>query len=313
MNPRVLLIGPNDTSFIGTESMSVDLLMLQSARKMTEFQRGRVVDYQQVDLDNFDECRLAARGLDANSPLAAVITFFEPWLDLAAIICADLNIYGNPLSAVRAAKDKALTRELTEGSILRNPLWSTIRAGGDIKEAVEKVGLPCVAKPISGAGSKGVTVLATRDDVNNYGPVMFDSIVEEYVTGIEVSVESFSRDGHHEVVAVTGKVMSEGKQRVDLSHWSPFEGSFPPGFDLDRAISELMRRIGHQIGPGHTEIMIGDANVYLIETHTATGVTESGSFVAWFLVGTRSPPRSLRTSDCRKFQLSRLRALRRSP
>lgn len=271
MTSRILLVAPRDTSFLFSERIPAELAIMQSVDRLTPLQERRADVIAAVDLTNPDDCRQVARDLYRTKPFEAAVAFHEPWLELAGEITADLGLIGEPLSAVRAARDKIETRRLGEGCGLANPRYIRLAAGTSIAVAVDEVGLPCVVKPLRGAGSEGVKVLVDRAAVTRYGQVTEDCLVEAYVEGTELSIETFSRDGRHEVLAFTDTTVTTGEARVELGHAMPANLGPSTAENVAAGVCALLTRIGHVIGPGHTEVKLSGGVPYLIETHTRYG------------------------------------------
>ncbi len=265
-----MLIGPRDSSFIDAEATGADLVMLQSADRLTQVQLALVEDHRIVDLRDEDACVMAAAQLHRASALAGVAAMHEQYLLVASRVAQALDIAGNPESAVLAALDKTSSRRAAEGTGLLNPRYQT--AGPrELGEIVADVGFPCVVKPVDGAGSVGVNVLLRPEDLESVEGGEFPLLVEEYIDGPEYSVESFSRDGVHQVLAVTEK-STTGTHCVEVAHRMPAPGiGKAEAASLGNAVSRLLDAIGHRVGPAHTEVRISGGRPYLIETHTRYG------------------------------------------
>lgn len=81
---------------------------------------------------------------------------------------------------------------------------------------------PCVIKPITGASKKGVFFVDSKDSFNQailYAKEVSDDIlIEEYIIGREISVETISYRGEHRVVQFTDKENSGAPHFVELAH-----------------------------------------------------------------------------------------------
>ncbi len=268
--PRVLLVGPRESSFIGREAVDADVVMLQSADRLTPAQLAGVQDHRIVDLDDPDACLAAAAQLHRASALTGVAAMHERYLLVASRIAHRLGLAGNPESAVRAALDKASTRRAAEGTGLLNPRYR-IAGPDELAETVAEIGFPCVVKPIDGAGSIGVNVLRRPADLDALERDGSALLVEEYVEGPEYSIESFSRDGVHRVLAITEK-STTGPHCVEVAHRMPAPGLGPDTTaGIVDAVPRLLDAIGHRVGPAHTEVRLSGGRPYLIETHTRYG------------------------------------------
>jgi biotin carboxylase len=270
---RVLLVGARDSSVEYLDDDTIVLDLLQSPERLTERQRARADRVVLVDLADMGAARMAAAQLYAAGPFDGVTAFHEHYLELAARIAGDLLVAGNPLRAVRATRDKATTRAAVGDCGLRNPEYAVARTPGELAEALVRIGYPSVLKPLDGAGSAGVRVLHGPADLDGTVPPAEAApvLLESYVDGRELSVETLSVAGVHEVVMITEKLVTRGRYRVELGHQAPARLSPYRNAELARATCGLLDRVGHRTGPAHTEIRLNERGAYLIETHTRYG------------------------------------------
>lgn len=155
--------------------------------------------------------------------------------------------------------------------------------------ALDHFGYDCIAKPADSAASRGVRLIAPADRgrpvselfasfraFSRKGTVM----VEERISGSEVSVEAMTVGGETVVLSITDKMTTEPPYFVELGHSEP--SRLPP--DAQEAIRAIARRtveaIGIVSGPSHTEVMLTDDGPKVIETAARLG----GDFITSRLV-----------------------------
>jgi biotin carboxylase len=172
------------------------------------------------------------RGFHAERPLATVLAMTEPGLLPAAYACEALGLTGGAVAVTRTLLDKRLMR----GRLSAHP---------DLAAFGRRHGHPFVAKPVDGTASRGVVLVADRDDCDRaartlqaLGAVPF--LMEEYLSGREVSVEALSFAGRHVVVAVTDKHKNEAF--VEIGHVVPAAG--------DQATRAALRAMAEAPAPG---------------------------------------------------------------
>jgi phosphoribosylamine-glycine ligase len=94
--------------------------------------------------------------------------------------------------------------------------------------------------------------------------------VEAYLDGPEYSVEALSEAGEHVVLAVTAKY-TDPATRVELGHVVPA----PLPADVVEQMADLaldvLRVIGVEFGPTHTEIVLTPVGPRVVETHVRMG------------------------------------------
>ena len=201
-------------------------------------------------------------------PFDAVVAQSETGLTEAAELCERLGVPGIDPRVRRLLKDKWATRALTRGCSFHVPARQA-KSREDVYEQLSISKRGVVVKPRFGTGSRDVHFIHDAGAVSRIDLNADDYIVEEYVSGREVSVETVSAGGQHLVVAITDKVTSS--TFVELRHQVPWEGSPNDQQDLQRAVTLLLDRVGYQNGPAHTEFMLTSDGPKLIESHPRRG------------------------------------------
>ena len=146
---------------------------------------------------------------------------------------------------------------------------------------------PVIVKPTDRSGSRGVLKVERKEDLSNAinrakkESFSAQAIVEEYISGKEVSVEAISYNGIHYILAITDKVTSGEPYFVELAHHQP---SVLPD-DIQEKIKletlKALNALNVLYGASHTEIKITEeGEVYLIEV----GARMGGGFIGSDLV-----------------------------
>ncbi len=194
--------------------------------------------------------------------------------DLLAEICAyvsgKLGLHGNDHEAIRHILDKNYVRAHTEG----------IEGLGQVRhllyEGQAPEFYPCVVKPDSGSSKQGVSFVQNREGFEEalaYASAVSDHVlVEEYIEGREISVESLSYEGRHQVLQVTDKDSSGYPHFVELGHHQPAE--LPQGLRerIDKVVPAILDRLDFRNGASHVEFRISPQNeLFLIEVNPRGG------------------------------------------
>ncbi|MFB6836214.1 ATP-grasp domain-containing protein [Streptomyces sp. NPDC056361] len=204
-------------------------------------------------------------------PLAptAVVSLTELGLEPAATATELLGCRGVSSAVVRATRDKLEMRRILER---RAPHLNPAFAAGDDAEAVARLfaGHPLVvAKPVDGAGSMAIRLLERPEQL---APECRTdgTLLEQFVGGLEFSVEAFSEGGRHTVVGIAEKGTTDGF--VEVSHLMPAPSLDAAGRQsVERAVAELLDAVGLTDGPSHTEVKLDGERVVVIETHNRPG------------------------------------------
>ncbi|WP_018350548.1 ATP-grasp domain-containing protein [Longispora albida] len=163
-----------------------------------------------------------------------VLTSCDYYLDTAAVIAQRLGLPGAGPETVRRGRRKDLARLATRDL---GPRFEIAASWGEARAGAAALGYPLVVKPVDLCA--GMFVRLVRDEAGlreAYGalaafpvnarqqercPVV---LLEEYLTGAEVSVETVTVDGRTTVVGVTSKVLAGEPYFVEAAHEFPAPG-----------------------------------------------------------------------------------------
>ncbi|OKI42468.1 hypothetical protein A6A28_23270 [Streptomyces sp. CB03578] len=139
------------------------------------------------------------------------------------------------------------------------------------------IGYPCVIKPRAGADGEGVRLVrgaAEGEAAARDYPAVTDLLVEEYLEGPELAVESLSRAGRHRVLGWSRRLPGPGPGLAAAGHDLP--AALDPA--TAAAVRALVRGVldlaGHRDGPSHTEVVLTAHGPRLVEAHARPGAEE---------------------------------------
>jgi len=282
---HLVIVSGNDSSLPLVRPPDTTITLVQTPDRATDFQRSAVDRFIEVPEISAASLIELLRPIHTTTPVTALACFLESAILAAAVAADALSIPSNPVEAVRTAHNKFLTRRaLKQHGIPQQP-WRLCRSLDEVVAFRNSLaGAPIVVKPVTGAGSAGVRLIRNGDDLRSawdsigglkWWALLDNSenavIAEAVLSGNEFSVEGMSVDGHHEIVAITGKLTTGEPEFVELGHWQPAQLSDDQrDAVVDRTI-EILDAIGHRTGPSHTEVMVDGLDVGVIETHTRFG------------------------------------------
>lgn len=169
------------------------------------------------------------------------------------------------------------------------PEYYAVKSKEEFDEAVNRLSGRCIVKPADNAGSRGVVLLSggegkkerteayaySRENSRN-GIVM----VEQYMTGPEVSVEAMTVRGETTVIAVTDKLTTPPPYFVELGHCEPSRLSEQTQEAVRRTALQAVKAIRLENGPSHTEIKVTADGPKVVELAARLG----GDFITSRLV-----------------------------
>jgi biotin carboxylase len=157
----------------------------------------------------------------------------------------------------------------------------------DSKVTIEGFKFPLIVKPLDRSGSRGVTKVLLEDELPraiNYAineSFCKKAIVEEFIEGEEVSVETISINGEHTVLAITDKITTGPPHFVELAHHQPSSLSKEIQEKLKTETILCLNALDINFGAGHSEFKItSKGEVYIIEV----GARMGGDFIGSHLV-----------------------------
>ncbi|MEX0170785.1 ATP-grasp domain-containing protein [Streptomyces sp. LMG1-1-1.1] len=221
----------------------------------------------------------AAVALHAVQPFDIAVSMNDTYLQSVARINHELGLTANPLETVTAVNDKAFMRELLRGGEVGEVASAEVRSAQDLLGLADTLGFPLILKPTHGTGSRQIHAVRDEARLRELAEELDFSVpgqqtsapwlAEEFLTGQEFSVETFSAAGEHHVLAVTEKFKTVNF--VEIGHLVPARITAEQQDLIAAEVRRLLTALGVQEGPAHTEIVLTDRGPRVIETHTRPG------------------------------------------
>ena len=197
-----------------------------------------------------------------------------------AAVAKRLGLVGLDEAAALNATNKAFMRDALRLSGVPIPVYYKAADYGEYIAAIQRFTNPCVVKPNDNSGSRGVFLIsnpadsALVDSAFSYSRKSAHGgglLVEEYMSGPEVSVETLSIHGDVHAIAVTDKLTTGAPHFVEMGHSEP---SRLPEETQERIVSvakAAVRAIGIRVGPSHTELIVTEDGPKIVELGARLG------------------------------------------
>lgn len=190
--------------------------------------------------------------------------------DVVSYVAEKLHLNGTSYRTIMSLHDKYFVRLLTKSIEGLGSPRNYKYEGKDLHI------YPCVVKPCTGKAKKGVSFARDESEFEaaiNYASLENDSgiIVEEYIEGKELSIESISFHGKHTVIQVTDKDSSLAPHFVELGHHQPAEISDNLRHKIEDVIPRLLSAMSYSDGASHIEVKYKGNELYLIEANLRGG------------------------------------------
>ena len=194
----------------------------------------------------------------------------EVTAEVVSYLSENLGLNGTPYNVLEKLHDKLLVRQLSESvQGLSKPMYYQY-------EGHDRGIYPCVVKPCEGSSKAGVSFVKNKDEFQDALKYAQNStnggiIVEEYIKGKELSVESISYKGHHQVIQITDKDSSDAPHFVELGHHQPASISPEVEGKIKTIVPKILTAIEYTNGASHIEVKYNGQDIYLIEVNLRGG------------------------------------------
>lgn len=199
-----------------------------------------------------------------------------------AAVSQELGIVGIDADTALKATNKALMRKALQEQKVPIPCFFKVSNEKEYLEAVQSIkckGYRCIIKPSDNSGSRGVSLLEDYEDetikhVYEYSKMFSrggDLVVEEYMEGPEVSVETLSVSGECHVIQITDKLTTNAPYFVEMGHSQPSCLSEQVRQQIVNVAKAANKAIGIMDGPSHTEIKVTEEGPKIVELGARLG------------------------------------------
>ena len=200
-------------------------------------------------------------------------------------VAEKMGLIGNPDKYSETATNKYLMRQCFMEHNVPSPKFCL--TGGTIPEIASTFRYPVIAKPTDRSGSRGVEKVEVTSElqaaIERACKESFQkkAVIEEFVEGCEISVESISYKGKHYILQITDKVTTEAPFFVELEHHQPSTLSDDIKKRVKDIVLNALDALHIQYGASHAELKIAkDGDIRVIEI----GARMGGDFIGSDLV-----------------------------
>lgn len=187
-----------------------------------------------------------------------------------------------------AATDKTVMRRRLKECGVPIPTFKVIHNIDEFLVAVNDMPQQFVIKPADNAASRGVVFMDKNEshdwkEVYEYSHQFSrggDILIEEFMTGPEVSAEAFTVKGQSRIITITDKMITEIPYFVEIGHTEPSRLTEEEQNDIRNVALAAIKAINIQDGPSHTEIKVTPQGAKIVEIAARLG----GDFITSNLV-----------------------------
>ncbi len=282
---KVLILG-GSTWQLGIIQRALDLGLKTLVADISESAPGRQLAHEFIQIDTNDKVQLAA--IARNKGVDAVIAEqMDRVVPVAAYINQRLGLHGILPEIALRFTNKHVMRNCLAGTDIPMPKYSEIDSLDDARACIEQWGgYPVVLKPKNLNASLGVFKVDNLKDLHKfYGQTKSITgnekiLLEEFIDGVEITVEGFSANGKCQVLAVSEK------EHYPHNECVASRLAYPPRFSkevIDRIVKngeKVVETLGLQDGISHAEYRVKDGIPFLVEVNARGG----GNMIAPMIV-----------------------------
>lgn len=200
-----------------------------------------------------------------------------------AIVAKEMGLVGISEQTALKATNKAEMRQCLKECGVPIPQFFRVSSKEEYEKAIHffrTTQLKCIVKPADNSGSRGVDLLSDLSDEElisrayEYSKSYSrggDIIVEEYMEGPEVSVETLSVDGECHIIQITDKLTTGAPYFVEMGHSEPSALPEDVKIRISEVASAAVKAIGIANGPSHTEIKVTKDGPKIVELGARLG------------------------------------------
>lgn len=200
-----------------------------------------------------------------------------------AIVAKEMGLVGISEQTALKATNKAEMRQCLKECGIPIPQFFRVSSKEEYENAIHyfrTTQLKCIVKPADNSGSRGVDLLSDLSDEElisrayEYSKSYSrggDIVVEEFMEGPEVSVETLSVDGECHIIQITDKLTTGAPYFVEMGHSEPSELPEDVQIRISEVASAAVKALRIANGPSHTEIKVTKDGPKIVELGARLG------------------------------------------
>lgn len=199
-----------------------------------------------------------------------------------AKVAKELDLIGIDEKTAINATNKSKMRDALKAYGVPIPMYFSVEDYDQYIKAIDNLRnkkYKCIVKPADNSGSRGIRLVENYDidqlkKIYDYCKKNSNSgklVVEEYMQGPEVSVETISRNGTCNVIQITDKLTTGAPYFVEMGHNQPSQLPIDIIEKIKKVAIDANKAVGIENGPSHTEIKVTKDGPKIVELGARLG------------------------------------------
>lgn len=206
-------------------------------------------------------------------------------------VASQMGLNGNSIESAKLSTNKFFMRTVFSKNNIKCPQFFEVKNMDQINELILQLTFPVIVKPVDRSGSKGVTKVENKNslaiaiETAISESLTKSAIVESFIQGSEVSVETISFKGKHYILAITDKVTSGPPHFVELEHHQPSLLPIDIQGLINKETIKALNALEIQNGAAHSEFLISGNDIFITEVGARMGGDFIGSDLVYLSTG----------------------------
>lgn len=288
--PLLITVAGTDRVYRGyclqSAAAGYDVALIDS--KPPTWQQHLVVDHEVADTRDPEAVVAAGLALAERHTIAGVVTWDEYALVPTAALAARLGLPGNTVASMNAARNKATSRARFAEHDVPSAMSTCVDTLAHATAVAHRTGFPVVLKPASHAASIGVIRVNQPEELpaawafasagaGGQGTEGYGVLVEEYLSGPEISVECATLGGLTTPLTVTRKEVGYAPYFEETGHTVTADD--PLLTEVGPVAVQAVRALGITDGVQHVEMRLTSTGPRIIEVNSRIGGDLIGKLV----------------------------------
>lgn len=276
---KILIVGSGYGQIpVIKEAKKMGLTVISIDKNKNSIGRSESDLFFNVDVTDFDGALSIAKKYNIDAVFTMQTDIAVPTV---GYIIDELNLIGSGLATSENCSNKIKTRLLLKSNNVNQPKFAVIEKKNEIRNAIDKIGYPCVFKAPDSSGSRGIVKVDKFSDVNTAfdESMMYTSLnkilIEEYIEGIEIGAQAFSVDGKCVKVLLHDDYLSNKPYMIPVGHSFPIVSlSSEQTKIVEKTIISAVESLGISNGPSNIDLILDNNNeAKIIEIGARIGAT----------------------------------------
>lgn len=251
------------------------------------WEKKYVDHFIEADTYNHEEVLGKLKEFLKENRIDGAVTFWEDDIPLLGAICEAFSLVGPDSRSARLCRNKLEMRKVFMEGGVPCPKYSLVTNNEELKAALPEIGIPGVIKPAWGSDSEFVIKVESEEEayqvfdyvqknatpkfnpIFNYNHSQF--VIEQYMGGHEVSVESVTQGGETRVVAIIDKMTMLEPYFMERGDYAPTRYEEATRTLIEYVVKQAHKAVGIKDAITHTEVKLTPKGPMVVEIASRMG------------------------------------------